>query len=954
MKKEYITLFAWIFSFCSFSVANAQTTNVTSADSIKTGNINTNGIVDGGLRTEKSWRNTGAVFTLSGEDLTRMTSANLLNTLQGRIPGLTVVTGSGEPGYDNPTLYMRGQSSWNITGNQVLIYLDGFQVDLGAISGLSAYEIESVTLLKDAAALAVYGLQGGSGVLSIRTKRGDVMPKTQITVNGKYGILSAIDLPKLMDAYGYTTAYNQALQNDGLPIKYPNPELYKAANDPFHPNVNWYDELLKKTSTIQDYNFSFRGGNKTAKYFVLMNYTNFEGLYKNADIIDKDFGTNAKYTKLNLRANIELQLNKNLAVVANISGITEDRNTPSGFAAFDVFNALLEIPASAFPVKNPNGTWGNSSIYGPNGYNPVQLLQQNGVYSSHTRTLQTNFGFTQKLDALTKGLDLRGGVSFSNQYVGIYQKLFSVLSYETSKDANDMPVRDASGNVVYKTIGSINQSSADGGVAFWNRTAVQVGFDYDRSFGKHTFTGMVMARRQGYSHNGIIYAVRTQGLSGDVTYDYDKKYIVDLTAAYNGSADFAPGHRYGFFPAAGLGWIASQEDFLKDNSVISFLKVRASYGTTGNINEAYRFLYQQFAVSAPGWITGTANTGQAGRTEGPITNPDAAWEKKTTLNVGIDLKLWKKLSATVDVFSEKRTGILEIPSADVPDYTGFSLQYANTGEVSNKGFEAALNFKDKINSFEYYFGGSAAFARNKITKRSESPQPYNYLYTQGYQLGQMRGLVYKGFYQQSDFDANGNLKAGVVSSSYTNVKPGDLKFADQDGNGIINGYDKVPLNYAKLPQITLGFNLGFKFKGFDFDAYLEGVLHRTVSLLDDAYYYTHPFVSNNNITPFSANSWTPQTASTATTPRLSTQSNANNDQASDFWMRNGDFLKLRSVELGYTLPQRGFLRKLDAIRIFVNGTNLFTWDKIDDLEAERLSMGYPLMKAVSFGLKVKL
>ena len=950
MKKEYITLFAWIFTFCSFSAANAQTTNVTQADSTKTSNSATKAIVDGGIKTERSWRNTGAAFTLPGEDLTHMTVGNLLNTLQGRIPGLTVVTGSGEPGYDNPTLYVRGQSSWNIAGNQVLIYLDGSQVDMGAISGLSAYEIESVTLLKDAAALAVYGLQGGAGVLSIKTKRGTVMPKTQITVNGRYGILSAIDLPTVMDAYGYTTGYNQALKNDGLPIKYPNPELYKAANDPFHPNVNWYDELLKKTSTIQDYNFSFRGGNATAKYFVLMNYTNFEGLYKNADIIDKDFGTNAKYTKLNLRANVELQLNKNLSVMANISGITEDRNTPSGFAAGDVFNALMYLPASAFPVKNPNGSWGNSSAYG---FNPVELLQQNGVYSSHTRTLQTTFSFTQKLDAITKGLDLKGLVSFSNQYVGVYQKLFSVPSYEIVKDANDQPVM-SNGSVVYKTIGTISQATNDNGGPFWNRTTVQVGFDYDRSFGKHTFTGMIMARRQGYSHNGLTYQVRTQGLSGDLTYDYDQKYIVDFSAAYNGSADFEPGNRYGFFPAVGLGWIVSKEDFLKDNAAFNFLKLRASYGSTGNINENYRFLYQQFAVSAPGWITGTANTSHGGLAEGPFTNANAAWEKKTTLNIGVDWELWRKLSGTIDVFTEKRTGILEIPSAGVPDYTGFNLQYANTGEVHNKGIEASLKFDEKHRNFEYYVGGSVAFARNKITKRSEAPQPYNYLYTQGYPLDQMRGLVFKGFYQQSDFDANGSLKQGEVASSYTNVKPGDLKFADQDGNGIINDYDKVPLNYTKLPEITIGFNLGFKFKGFDFDAYLQGVMHRTVSLLDDAPYYIKPFVNNNNITAFSANSWTPETANTATSPRLSTLSNANNTQASDFWMRNGNFLKLRSVELGYTLPHKGFLKKLDAVRIFVNGTNLFTWDKIDDLEAERLSMGYPLMKTVSFGMKVKL
>jgi TonB-linked SusC/RagA family outer membrane protein len=952
MKKEYITLFACILSFCSFSVANAQTTNVVSADTIKKDSRLIKSTVDGGLRTEKFWRSTGATFTLQGEELAHMVVGNLLNTLQGRIPGLTVVTGSGEPGYDNPTLYVRGQTSWNSKANQVIVYLDGFQVDLGAISSLSAYEIESVTLLKDAAALSVFGLEGGAGVLSIRTKRGANMPKTQITINGRYGILSAIDLPTVLNAYDYTRLYNQALQNDGLPIKYKNPELYKAANDPFHPNVNWYNEILKKTSAIQDYNLSFRGGNATAKYFVLMNYTNFEGLYKNADAIDKDFGTNAKYTRLNLRANIELQLNKNLAVTANITGITEDKNTPGGFSATSLFTGLFLLPPAGFPVKNPNGSWGSSSVYS---FNPVQRLQQFGVYNLHTRNLQTNFGFNQKLDVLTQGLAFRGSVSFTNQYQGTYQKIFTVPSYEITKDANDEPVLD-DGKVVYKQIGIINQGIADNGGPHWNRTTVQFGFDYDRSFGKHTFTGMVQARRQGYAHDGQVYQVRTQGLAGNITYDYDKKYIVDLSGSYNGSADFAPGSRYGFFPAVGLGWVASNEEFLKGNSAIDFLKIRASYGTTGVINEDFRFLYQQWGIDANGWIVGTANSVKGGRTEGPFANLKSAWEQKTTLNVGVDINLWKKLSATIDVFSEKRTGILEVPTSDVPLYTGFSLQYANTGEVTNKGFEASLNFKDKINTFEYYLGGSAAFARNKITKRSETPQPYSYLYTQGYRIGQMTGLVYKGFYQQADFDANGNLKPGIVTSSYTNVKPGDLKFADQDGNGIINDYDKIPLKYGRLPEITLGFNLGFKYKGFDFDAYLQGVLNRTVSLLDGiATYYTHPFVSGgNSVTLFSANSWTPETANTATSPRLSTQSNLNNYQSSDFWMRNGNFLKLRSVELGYTLPKKGFLKKLDALRVFVSGTNLFTWDKIDDLEAEQLSMGYPLMKAVSFGLKLKL
>jgi len=905
--------------------------------------------VDLGLRNEKAWRTTGATFTLTGEELTRMSAGNLLNTLQGRIPGLTVATGSGEPGYDGPTLYVRGQSSWNIAGNRVTILLDGFPIDLNGISSLSVYEIESVTLLKDAAATAIYGLESGGGVLSIRTKQGMNVGKTQISINGRYGILSPLELPKSLNAYDYTTAYNQALQNDGLPIKYKNPALYQAANDPVHPNVDWYKQVLNKTSAIQDYNLAFRGGGTKARYYVFGNYTNFEGIYKNANAIDKDFGSNAKYTKLNIRANIEIQLSRNLSVKANIVGVTEDRNTPAGFTAANFFTNLQRIPAAAFPVTNPNGTWGNNSVYN---FNPQQLLQRNGVYTSHARTLQTNFSVKEKLDGIVKGLSFNGAVSFSNLYIGVYQKLFTVPSYEIIKNANDSAVLDAAGNPTYKTIGAVSQSITDNGNDHWNRNTVQFGFDYDNHFGKHSFTGMLQARRQEYIHDGQVYPVRTQGLLGNVTYDYDKKYIADISASYNGSADYQSGHRYGFFPAIGLGWVASNEAFLKNNKTVDFLKVRASYGVTGNSNEDFRFLYERWGITASGWILGTGNTGVGGRTEGAYANTNFRWEKKTSFNVGVDAKLWNKLTATIDVFSESRSGILETPSG-IPDYTGFNLAQTNTGKVDNKGFEATLSFHEKQKTFEYYLGASASFARNKITARSEEVQPNNNLYTKGFRLGQFKGLINNGFYQTTDFDANGNLLANIAKSSFTSVKPGDLKFVDQDGNGIINDYDRVPIDYAKLPEITLGFNLGFKVAGFDVDVFAQSVLHRTVSLLDDAYNYTHPLVGNNNISPFSANSWTPQTAATATAPRLSTLSNENNNRASDFWLRNGNFFKIRSIEVGYTLPKKMFLKKLEAIRLFANGTNLFTWDKIDGLEAERLSMGYPLMKTVTFGVRAK-
>lgn len=952
MKNRNIKYFIWLFLLSGLSMAQAQTKKPNQLDSsiFLAGKTTSSNHIDGGIRTEQDWRNTGAVFTISGEELARTNAGNFLNTLHGRIPGLTVVASHGEPGYDNPTLYVRGQSSWNIAGNRVAIYLDGFQVDMNALSALSPHEIESITLLKDAAALAVYGLNGGAGVLSVRTKEGTKAGKTKIEVNARYGGMRPIAMPEVMDAYGYVTAYNQALQNDGLPIKYYNPDFYKAKDDPFHPNVNWYNQLLTNNSATQNYNISFRGGNEKARFFVLGGYTNFTGLYRDADVIDKDFGTNAKYQRLNLRANLDLQLNQNLSVKATVSGITEDRNTPAGFTAASVFSNLMKIPAAAFPVKNLDGSWGNSSVYN---FNPVQLLRQNGIYSSHTRYLQTNVNFKQKLDALVSGLSLSGGVSFSNVYVGIYEKKFAVPSYVIAKDAYDNPVLDAKGNIVYNVLGSVSESIFDEGNDHWNRTSSLFGFDYDRSFGKHSFTGMLKASRSSYIHDGQTYAVVEQGLRGFVTYDYAKKYVADLSFSYNGSGDFKPGHRYGLFPALGLGWIVSNEDFLKNNTVINFLKARASYGVTANTNESYRFLYEQWgSYTANVYTLGTTDGTRNGRTEGAIPNADFTWESKRSANVGFDLTLLKKLNATVDVFREKRTAILEAP-VGVPDYTGFSFRNTNTGEAVNKGFEMALQFREKAHSnFEYYAGASMAYAHNEITKRAENAQPYDYLYQNGYRISQMRGLQSVGFYQVSDFDASGNLNPGVVKSTYGPVRPGDLKYADVNDDKLINDYDKVPMKFTKLPEITIGFNLGFKYAGFDFDAFLQGVMNRTVSLLDDAFDYTHPLANNNNITAFSSNPWTPETANTATSPRLSTLVNNNNNQSADFWLRNGNFFKLRSVEIGYTLPQTGFLKKIEHVRFFLNGNNLFG-NKIEGLEPERLSMGYPLMKTATFGVKAK-
>lgn len=940
MKNTYIKQFLLLTLFCSTLVLNAQVAQV--GGDLDTLNLKEKAQIDLGINLEDVWRYTGASFTISGEELSREISGNLLNNLQGRIPGLTLMSGSGEPGYDSPTIIGRGLSSWNFTGNDILVYLDGFQVDIRLIASLSAAEIETVTYLKDATSLAVFGMEGGSGVLSIRTKRGKVFGKTKITANARVGMLSVMDLPSVMNAYDYTRMYNQARENDGLSTRYANPELYQNGGAIEHPDVNWYDEVLKSNSTIQNMNISFTGGGETAKFFVLMDYTGFSGYYKDADSEGEAFGTNAQYNKFNIRGNVDLNITKSLSIKAEVVASIDDKDTPSGFTANELFKNLQGVPAAAFSVKNPNDTWGNSSVYN---FNPVERLRTNGIYNSHTRGLQTNFGFNQKLDVITKGLSFNGSLSFSNQYIGYTETAFTGLSYELLKDDNDNPVLDSDGNYTYKELGSISDEINNGLTNLWNRQIMQMGFSYKRDFGKHSFSSSLLAKRQNYSYFALTYPIRNQSLAFNGSYAFDKKYIASLSMGYTGSADFEKGDRYGLFPAIGLGWIMSEESFLKDNSNIGLLKLRASYGITGNTNTNRRFLFEQKAENSGGWNLTSGNSWHTGRREGAYPNLDFTWEKKSIANFGVDAKLFDLLTINLDVFSEKRTHILESSTADIPDYTGFRLAYQNTGEVKNNGIELAVRLDNNKNDFKYYIQGLFSFARNEITKKSETVQPHDWLYEEGYRINQAKGLVYDGFYQESDFDADNNLNSGIPSSTYTNVRPGDLKYVDQNNDGIINDYDKIPMDFSNVPEITGGINGGFSYKGFDFNVFIMGVTNRTVFLPTA---YTHPFVGNNNITVFSANPWTPETANMATSPRLTTQDNINNNQNTDFYMRDGSFLKLRDIELGYTFG----LGKIEEVRLSLTGNNLFTWDKIDDLEAESLSSGYPLSKTVSVGLKV--
>lgn len=881
---------------------------------------------------------TGAISTVTGEELRKTTAATLSNTLYGRLPGLTVMQGSGEPGWDQPTLIARGLSSYR--GSNILVFVDGFE---STFDQLVPDEIETISLLKDAAATALYGIRGANGVLLVTTKRGRT-GTPEINFRAQTGWQSPVRLPEFLGSYDYARLYNEALANENKPLRYTATDLeaYRTGSDPyFHPDVNWYQEILKKSTPISNYNLNFRGGNTNARYFVLLNVLQNNGLYKNTDP-KREENSNAYFLKYNFRGNVDIDLSKNLSASLDLGARVEDRSTPQGTGASTLFNRLALTPPNAFPVYNPDGTYGGNSIY----TNPVATVLSTGVYSNHNRNLQATVRFTEKLNIITEGLSATGALSFSNYFSGISTKSKSFAAFELT--------RGTEGDTIYRQIGE--NTSLQGGEGYqdqWRRSNAQLGLNYNRHFGQNEVTAMLLYHQDTYTIGGNNVPFAHQSVGGRLTYSFKEKYIGEVTASYSGSDNFPKGKRFGVFPALSAGWIISEENFLQNTGWLDYLKLRASYGLVGNDQiGGQRFMYDQYFYYSGGYNFGNNNNWAGGISEGNLANPGVTWEKSRRANVGLEARLLKGWEVTVDIFNEKRYDILAEPFGTVPSFLGVALPALNEGEVRNRGFESIVGYTSTPeNAFQYFVKGSAWFARNKILYMSEPVQPYEYLYQTGRSIGQPFGLQADGFYQEADFDANGSLKAGLPVPQFGPVQPGDIKYKNQNNDNFIDIYDYKAIGKPALPEWTFGFQTGFKYKGIDFEAFFQGVTNRTVYLNGTEVW---AFQNNAGVTPLALGRWTPQTAAAATYPRLSTTINENNYRLSDFWQRDGSFLRLRTLEAGYSLPATLVNKlKLNNARVYINGVNLFTWDKVDITDPETLT-GYPALKSWNIGVSVQL
>lgn len=894
--------------------------------------------------TIKKYIETGAISTVSGSKLNTVPSPTMSNTLYGQLRGLIVTQGTQEPGNDRAILSIRGRATYNDA--EPVVYVDGFQVPMTYFQGMSSSEIGDISILKDAAALAVYGMKGANGVILVQTKRG-TKGKIDVRLQARTGIRRAYDFNKPLGSYEYANLYNQAISNDNDMVWSPlyNAQQLSGYKNGTGLNVDWYDEVLKKNAMMTEGDLSVSGGNDYSTYRVVFSYLNQQGLY---NVKNDDLHSNLQYKRYNLMANVDLKLSEIFEAKIDVSGRIEDRARPN-YATESLFNNLANYPSNIYPVKNENGSWTGNTIYPDN---PLASITELGYMEYHDRTLKANFILKENLDFVLPGLYLSESVSFSNYNRGTYSK------------TRDYARFDAEGNPSTNNKETVYSVKDDYGTDSWDWKQFMLTAGYSNTFGKHDISSvlnfmastekMQLGNEGGTSYN---YA----NMSGLLHYEYDKRYVAELGFSYSGSDYYSPDNRWGFYPAVSLGWVLSNESFLSGCNGIDYLKLRASVGKTG-MNNGGRYAYQQYYIYQGYYGIGSSSISSVqGVTQSTIANPLIFAEKSMKYNIGFDARFLNKFSAGIDVFMDKRTGIIT-QDYTVPGVFGGKAPYGNIGKVTNKGIEVELNYSNSWNGFTLNAGIMGMYAVNNIDEMGEVITIPNAAKT-GNPINTKFGYLVDGFYQLSDFNADGSYRENVVQSSLATVQPGDLKYKDISGpNGIPDGkiddFDKTKIGNPDLPKYSLAFTLGGEYKGFDLQMLFQGAFGRDVTLLNN-WNQVVPFQNNGNVYEIARNAWAyyPEqgidTRAHATFPRLSVQGNNNNYAASDFWIKDGSFLRLRSVELGWTLPS-SLARKayLKNARIFIQGGNLFTISKLlkdYNMDPETYT-GYPVQRTYMLGL----
>ncbi|WEK33574.1 MAG: SusC/RagA family TonB-linked outer membrane protein [Candidatus Pseudobacter hemicellulosilyticus] len=908
------------------------------------------------LRVPRS-RSVASYSTVSGQDLFRTPVANISNTLYGLLPGLRVTQRSGEPGYDDAVLQFRGGGTYDNSG--LIIYVDGFQVQRSYFAYLSPLEIESITILKDPVTLATFGMKGANGVLWVETKRGQAKKPT-INVQVVNGWQQALDYVKPYGSYNYARKYNEAVSNDNYSLNgyqfdwtptYTEAQL-QAYRDGTGTNVDWYGEALRKNSPYTNANVNLKGGDSNTRYAVILDYMRQGGMY---DVATNSTNSNAQIQRYNIRSNLDFRFFKIFEAKVDLGGRIEDRRYPN-FNGPSLWSNMASYPANIYPVVDASGHWSGTTTY-PN--NPLASLRALGWASTHDRTLQANFNLKQRLDFITPGLYLSEAASFNTWNRTSASKTATYARFNNGVQTTT----DKQTDIISNGARTTNQYD-------WKQYIFTAG--YDRSFGVHQLSGAVnyfisdyvvdYGTNQAGLNTGDNIFYHFKNIGGRFNYTYDRRYIAEIGFGFSGSDNYAPGNRWGFYPALSLGWVLSNEAFLEENTTVTNLKLRVSGGLTGNDQSANgRYLYKQYYGGSGTYYTGASSlTSNAGIRQQALANPDIFAEQSLKLNAGVDATFFNKLSLSLEVFQDKRTDIVGQDNSLSATF-GALLPYVNLGKVTTKGLEATLRFQERSGPVDWWAGAMISYAKNKIDYRAEVPTLNDFSRVTGSPIGTPIGLIADGFYDIDDFDADGTLKDGIPTPAFGAVQPGDIKYKDLDGNNRVDQNDVTRIGDPEYPNLIYAIDAGARFKGFDLSVLFQGAAGTDVNLLTAAAYQTVAFVQNSNITPIAGNAWAYypdqgiDTRASANYPRLTTKANENNYRTSSFWMKKGNFLRIRQIEAGYNIPAATLRRMgLNQLRVYVSAINPFTWSYLGreyGLDPETWS-GYPGLKSYNVGINL--
>ena len=929
---------------------------------------------------------TGAVSAVSGEGLMKSPVPNVANALQGNLPGVSAVQPSGMPGADEPVIRIRGVGSLNSA--EPLVLVDGVE---RSFSQLDANEIESISVLKDASATAVFGVRGANGVILVTTKRGTT-GKASVTASANAAVQTISKFIDFADSYTYGQMWNYTAITDALPMnQWPGSrtindytpyadtgirfsqdvmEHFRTGDMPrTFPSMDWIKYIMNDAAWQEQANVNVNGGTERVRYFVSAGFLNQDSLFKT---FTGNKNETFSFQRLNYRANLDIDVSKRSQVSITLGGRMQNRNTMGGGEGF-LFRYLQGATPYAGSGIDEQGRHiiSDETIVGQFDRDALSNYYNLGYQNESTNVL--NFDIQYKLDLgfITKGLDFKVKASYNSEYTARKNRqngFGTGLTYvATIVDGQEVLRKE---NITWP----LPYNESKWGSRNWYTEA---SFNYNRKFGQHNFGALLLYNQSKtyypWDSDGSLYQSIPKGyvgLVGRVTYDYATKYLLDFNIGRNGSENFAPGKRYGTFPSVSIGWIPSMEPWWQPVShVISYLKLRGSYGIVGNDNtNGARFLYLpgawQFYTGATtvnpqkrGANFGTSGGWLQAVKELTAGNPNVTWETAQKINVGMDVTFFSKLHAYVDFFWEDRKDILVSNANTLSAVTSLPSSYVNQGRVKNHGFEVTLNWEDRIGNVHYNISPNVSFARNKVIEMLEVKPMYDYLSRTGLPVGQRFGYELFEFYQPGTEERYQAAYGKPMPDQNIALKYGDCVYVDLNDDGIIDQNDQQPIGYTDNPELTFSLNTGLHYKGLDFSMLWTGADHVSRTLNG---YFRDQFGSTNTsaLTQWVAdNSWTEDNPN-AILPRISFTNRVHNNHDSRAWMINSRYVRLKNVELGYTFNKPKFMPFFNYIRIFASGQNLLTFSTFDGNDPEAPGSGldfgvrYPMTRVVNMGVQV--